>query len=39
MGAALGIVIFFVLIGVVRALLGMPSSHRKSDHYNDRDYS
>lgn len=39
MGAALGIVIIFVLIGVVRVLLGIPSSRSKSERYDERDYS
>lgn len=39
MGAALGIVIVFIVIGIFRALLGIPSSRSKSERYNERDYS
>ncbi len=39
MGIALGIVITFILIGVLRVLLGIPSSRSNSKRFQDRDYS
>ncbi|WP_158290379.1 hypothetical protein [Halobacillus salinus] len=39
MGVALMVVIFFLVIGVGRVLLGIASSRSKSDRYDERDYS
>lgn len=38
MALVVGLVVFFVIIGIFRTLLGIPSLKSKSDHYNERDY-